>query len=193
MNFEFAILNFIQQNMRCGFLDNVMPQISALGNGGIAWIIFTIVMLSLKSVRKYGFYMAVSLVIMLVVCNITLKPLIARVRPFIYTDIKLIIDKPNDFSFPSGHTMVSFSAATAYFMCYRSRKKDGVHTVFDTKTAVFITFAAAVLIAFSRLYLYVHFPTDVLAAIVLGIIDGIVSAKIVEKIIALRAKKCSGI
>lgn len=182
LSFELSILDFIQAHFKCGFFDIVMPKISALGNGGIVWVIFTLVLLMMKKPRKYGLYMAVSLIIMLVVCNITLKPLIARTRPFTHNPlIKLLIDAPTDYSFPSGHTMASFSASTAYLMCYIRRKNTAEKCIFDSKIIVSAMFVLSVLIAFSRLYLYVHYPTDVLFALILGVIDGIVSAKIIEK------------
>jgi len=106
---------------------------------------------------------------MLIIGNITLKPLIARIRPYEFTHgINLLIPKPNDFSFPSGHSFASFSAATSIF-CFH--KKEGI-----------ASYVLAFLIAFSRLYLYVHFPSDVIAGIVLGAVIGIFSAKIVSKV-----------
>lgn len=190
MNFEFAILDFIQKFFCCPFLDMAIPKISALGNGGLVWIIFTIVLLTMKSTRKYGLYMSLSLIIMLAVCNITLKPIVARMRPFTQnSSVTLLIDEPNDYSFPSGHTMAAFAAATAFFMCYLSRKDEEKKTFCDSKILVIFMFAFAFVIAFTRLYLYVHYPSDVFAALVLGVIDGILSAKIIEKLIQSKKLK----
>jgi undecaprenyl-diphosphatase len=105
--------------------------------------------------------MAFALLMGLVVCNLTLKPLIGRIRPYDYQlehfgrTIQLIIAAPHDFSFPSGHTIASLEAATALL-------------IHDRKLGI-PAMAVAVLIAFSRLYLYVHYPTDVLASILLGV------------------------
>jgi undecaprenyl-diphosphatase len=96
-----------------------------------------------------------------VLCNLTLKPLCQRIRPYDYQFevfgkvISLIIERPHDFSFPSGHTICSFEAAGVILL---NNKKWGIAAM-----------CLAVLIAFSRLYLYVHYPTDVLTSIVLGV------------------------
>ena len=184
MNFEFIILDFIQAHFRCEFLDFLVPKISALGNRGILWIVFTLILLMMKKTRKYGLYSAISLILMLTVCNLGLKPLIARMRPFTHnTAVTLLIPPPSDYSFPSGHTMAGFATSVAYLMCHLSRKNAKEKTFFDSAAMVVIMFAVAAIIAFTRLYLYVHYPTDVLGAIILGNVDGIVSAKIAEKII----------
>ncbi len=162
---EFAILDFIQNNIRCGFLDFIMPKITALGNAGILWIILTVIFLISKKYRTTGIVMAIALIIDLIGCNMILKPLAARLRPFqINTAVELIISAPHDFSFPSGHTAASFaSVAAMYFTKFKYWKVFGV---------------LAVIIAFSRLYLYVHFPTDVLFGAVFGVIFAFLGYKI---------------
>lgn len=165
---DFAILDFIQNNLKCGFLDWLMPRISALGNSGIIWILIAIAFLFTKSYRKQGIALAVGLIIGFLVGNVTLKPLIARMRPsWINTEIELLIRNPLDFSFPSGHTLSSFIAAILITL---NNKKLGA-----------IVLPLAALIAFSRMYLYVHFPSDILGAIILAVIISLVVHRIFYK------------
>ena len=160
-SFDLPILEWIAANLKCGFLDAVMPLITLLGDAGIFWILCSVAMILIPKTRKTGLSMGISLLIGLLVCNVTLKPLIGRIRPYDYQmqhfqkEIILLVEGLHDYSFPSGHTIASFEAATALLI---GNKKLGIPALI-----------LAVLIAFSRLYLYVHYPTDVLASIVLGI------------------------
>lgn len=132
--------------------------------------------------------MALSLILSFVVCNLTLKPVIARPRPFeIYKDMTLLIKAPTDFSFPSGHSASSFAAAFAFLMGNIKIKDDKKYL--SNKKWVFALIFLATLIALSRLYLYVHFPSDVFVAILLGIAFGYISAKIVDFIYAKNRKE----
>lgn len=159
--FDLPILDWIAANLKCGFLDFLMPLITLLGDAGIFWIACSVVMILIPKTRKTGWAMGISLLIGLLVCNVTLKPLVGRIRPYDYQwqffqkEIHLLVEGLHDYSFPSGHTIASFEAATALLI---GNKKLGIPAM-----------VLAVLIAFSRLYLYVHYPTDVLASIVLGI------------------------
>lgn len=160
-SFDLPILDWIAANLQCGFLDFLMPLITLLGDAGIFWILCSVVMICIPKCRKVGLAMGISLLIGLLVCNVTLKPLVGRIRPYDYQmlhfqkEIPLLVDGLHDFSFPSGHTIASFEAATALLI---GNKKLGIPAM-----------VLAVLIAFSRLYLYVHYPTDVLTSVVLGI------------------------
>lgn len=161
MELEFKVLDFIQDFLRCPFLDFLMPKITVLGNSGIIWIIAAIVLLITKKYRRGGLALAVGLIAMLVIGNLTLKPLIARTRPFeLVEGIELLISAPSGFSFPSGHTMSSVVAAS-------------ILTMIDKRFG-YVAIPLAVLIAFSRLYLYVHFLTDILGGIFIGAIISIV-------------------
>lgn len=164
VSFDLPILDWLQAHLQCGFLDVLMPIITLFGEDGIFWIACAVVLLILKKYRKTGLGMAFALILGLVVCNMTLKPLIMRPRPYDFQaenfgiTIKLLVDGLHDYSFPSGHTIASFEAATVLLL---NNKKLGIPAMI-----------LACLIAFSRLYLYVHYPTDVLVAIVLGIAFG---------------------
>jgi len=163
---DLAILDFIYDNLHCAFLDAVMPVITALGNGGILFIAIAVVMLFFKRTRKTGLMIGCALILGLLVCNLTLKPLVARERPFTHRAVELLVSRPKDFSFPSGHTIASLEFATVLFL--RERK------------AGIIALVAAVLISFSRMYLYLHFPSDVFTSVVLGILFGILGVVIVN-------------
>lgn len=168
-SFEFAVLDFIQNNIANDFLDFIMPKITALGNAGVLWIILTVIFLISKKYRSTGWVMLIALVLDLILCNIILKPLVARTRPYdINTAFELLIPAQHDYSFPSGHSAASFAAVSAMYFTKCSL----------WKPAVFV--AAA--IAFSRLYLYVHFPTDVAAGILLGILSGLAAVKIYKRL-----------
>lgn len=161
VHFDLPILDWISGHLGCGFLDAVMPVITALGNAGLIWIATAAILLCLPKHRRAGIAAGLALSIGLIVCNLILKELTARPRPYDFQlehfgkYIPLLISAETDFSFPSGHTIASFEAATV-LMLYN--KKIGIPAL-----------TLACLIAFSRLYLYVHYPTDVLASVVLGI------------------------
>lgn len=156
MDANFWILDWIQQHLRSPFGDAVVPLITSLGNAGILWILIGLVLLTRRSWRKTGVVLLLALLIEAFFCNIVLKNLVAMPRPFtLHENVQLLIPAPHDYSFPSGHTGAAFASAAAL---YFSRARYWI-----------VVFVLAVLIAFSRLYLYVHFPTDVLAGIVLGI------------------------
>lgn len=171
--FDLPILDWIAANLHCPFLDAVMPIITALGNGGIFWIAVSLLLMLLPRYRKAGFSMGAALLMGLILCNLILKPLVARIRPYDYqlehfgVTIQLLISTPHDYSFPSGHTIASFEAATALL-------------IHDRKLGVPAMIVAA-LVAFSRLYLYVHYPTDVIASLALGIGLAFLGAWLVKK------------
>lgn len=163
---DFYILNAIQ-GMRTGFLDFVMPIVTYLGSGGIIWIAAAVIMLFFKRTRKAGIMLLAVLAAGWLLSTCGLKNIIARERPFnvpgaLFDSNTLLIGVPSGrYSFPSGHALSSFSAATILF--YLNRKAGAA--------AYFL----ASLIAFSRLYLYVHFPTDVIFGAALGIVFAVLT------------------
>lgn len=166
---ELRFLDFLQ-TIHTPLLDKILAFITSLGNAGIIWIVLAVVLLILPKTRKTGIIVAAALLMDLILCNLILKNMVARVRPYdVNTAIAILIKKPLDFSFPSGHTAASFAAMTALFLA-------------KMKKAWIAALVLAVLIAFSRLYFYVHYPTDVLGGAVVGILSGIIGYAIVEKI-----------
>ncbi|MCB7513484.1 MAG: phosphatase PAP2 family protein [Clostridiales bacterium] len=169
---EFMILDAIQ-TLRTPWLDGVMVFVSSLGNSGAVWIVLAAVLLALPKYRRLGVVVACALALDLVVCNLFLKPLIARPRPCdMNTAMDYLIARPHGWSFPSGHTAASFAAASAlWFGGSRLWIPCGI---------------LAVLIALSRLYLYVHFPTDVLGGAAVGILCGALGAFAVRRVAVRR-------
>ena len=156
---ELQILDFIQQ-MRTVWLDYIMVFITTLGEGGLVWIAAGMLLLASKKHRKTGFLILAALAVEILLCNGILKPLAQRVRPCdMRQGIQLLVARPTDYSFPSGHTGASFAAAAVLW----SRREKGRY----------IGVILAALIAFSRMYLYVHYPTDILGGVIIGCTSGL--------------------
>lgn len=167
--YEIQVLDFIRAQFGSAFGDLIMPYITCLGNAGILWIIVTLLLLIVPRTRRVGVAVAISLVLEVVLCNLMIKPVVARTRPYEWNlDVPLLIKKPLDYSFPSGHTGVSFAVMGAL--------------LFQKSRLWIPAFILAVLIAFSRLYLYVHYPTDVMAGVALGMFTGFIGAWCSKKI-----------
>ncbi len=156
---ELKLLDMIQ-GLRNPVLDKVMPVITSLGNAGAIWILLTLLLLLIPKTRRSGWIMALALCADVILCNGVLKNLFMRIRPCdVNQTVQLLIARPSDFSFPSGHTAASFAAVAALYLAEEKLLFKGA-------------LALAVLIAFSRLYLYVHYPTDVLGGMAVGIVSG---------------------
>lgn len=157
---ELGILDWIQLHIRNEFLDGIMPLITRLGDNGLIWILLGVVLLIFaKGERSTGGQLLLSLVISLLLCNVLLKHTVDRIRPCdLNTAVELLVQRPPDPSFPSGHTSASFAAVTVLLL---NRWKGRWPAL-----------VLAILIACSRLYLYVHFPTDVLGGLLTGVLSG---------------------
>ena len=167
MSIELKILDWFQ-TLHTPVLDKIMTSITKLGDAGIFWIILTLLFLIIPKMRKTGIIMAAALIMDLLICNVAVKNLVARTRPYdVNTGIQLLVAKLHDYSFPSGHTAASFASVTALY--FAGEKK-------LWKPALVL----ACLIAVSRLYLYVHYPTDVLGGMVFGILAGYVGYRLVK-------------
>ena len=166
---EIHILDMIQ-NLRTPIGDVVVPLITRLGDAGIIWIILTVLLLIIPKTRKTGVIMMAALLVDVLLCNVLIKNLVARTRPFdVNTAVQLLIEKPQDYSFPSGHTAAPFASVTALYLAGEKKM---------WKAALVF----AVLIALSRLYLYVHYPTDIIGGVIFGSLSGYLGSKRVEQI-----------
>ena len=161
---ELGILDWIQAHLRCGFLDAALPLISRTCDHGEVWILLAAVLLLMKRQRRYGAALTGGLLLDVVSCNVILKPLVGRLRPFAVRGVELLVEAPLDASFPSGHTAVSFAAVFALKTAGSPLWKPAL--------------AVALVMAFSRLYLYVHWPSDVVAGALLGAAVGWAGAKL---------------
>ncbi|HCR83150.1 phosphatase PAP2 family protein [Muricomes intestini] len=151
------ILLFIQEHIRQDWMTPFWIFITSLGNKGWFWLAVSALMLIPRRTRKIGIMALLALSIGFLITNLALKNLVARIRPYETVEgLKLLIARQSDFSFPSGHACASFAAASVYFR--KLPQKWGISAV-----------VLAALIAFSRLYVGVHYPTDVLAGAVIGI------------------------
>ncbi|MBO5301190.1 MAG: phosphatase PAP2 family protein, partial [Peptococcaceae bacterium] len=116
---EFQILDWIA-GLRTEWLDTILPVISSFGDKGIGWIIVAVILTCTRKYRKAGLTMSLGLIFCLLIGNLTLKPLIARPRPYTYfPEMTLLIAPLADYSFPSGHTFASFASATALFLHHK--------------------------------------------------------------------------
>ena len=174
VSFDLPILDWIQAHMQSGFMDFIMPIITLFGDDGIFWIACAILLALTRKYRRTGFGMGFAMAIGLLICNIILKPLVGRPRPYDFqwehfqVTIPLLIEGLSDFSFPSGHTIASFEACTVLML---NDKRFGI-------PATILAFG----IAFSRLYLYVHYPTDVIFSLFAGILFGFIGNAIAQRI-----------
>lgn len=169
LGIDASILIWIQDNLRSEFMTPIWQVISKLGNVGFIWIVIAIILLFKKDTRQLGIMSIVALALSGIICSGILKNVVARPRP--YEEIEGLVSvggRPWDYSFPSGHTSAAFAIATIYMI--KKRKYYGViMTIF------------AFLIAFSRLYLGVHYFTDVFAGIIIGCLIGIIVVYIFDK------------
>lgn len=166
---DLQILHYIEENLHHAFLDVIFPWITSLSDHGEIWIGIAVILIFTKKYRKAGMAMLLALFAGFLLGNCLMKPWIGRIRPF-DLDISLnpLISPPSDFSFPSGHTMHSFSTSFALFL---NNRKMGIPALI-----------LASLIALSRLYLLVHYPSDVIGGALLGLLMGYGSVKLVDAI-----------
>ena len=176
MNLEFWILDGIQ-TLRTPAGDVLMPFITSFGNGGVIWIVLTVILLLIPKTRKTGLILGAALILDGILCNLLLKNLMRRIRPCDINDaVRLLIPYPSDYSFPSGHTAVSFAAASALYFAGEK---------YLWKAALVL----AAFIAFSRMYLYVHYPTDVLGGVLVGILAGYGGYRVVKALEQYKKEK----
>lgn len=174
---EEKILLFIQEHIRVEGLTPFVSFFTHLGNAGILFIVLTVFGLFFVSTRKAAISSALGLVIHLILCNGILKNAFARTRPYEVIDgLQILIEKQPDFSFPSGHTSAAFAFAVAVFLNM------------DRKYGIF-ALVLAFLMGLSRLYVGVHYPTDVLVGAIVGVLCGWLGSKLAD-LLMKKSKNC---
>ena len=162
------ILLFIQDHIRQEWMDWFWKAVTHLGDGGVFWILLGIILLFSKKTRPAGVAALLALLVGALITNVCLKNFVARIRPYeVVEGLRLMIERQRDYSFPSGHTAASFASVTALYLVGEKKM---------WKAALVL----AVLIALSRLYQYVHYPTDIIGGVVFGSLSGYLGYKIVE-------------
>lgn len=156
MSIELNILLWIQDHLTHPLLDTFFIFITTLGDAGILWILIGLFFLLQKKHRRLGLLILLALIGSLTVTNGLLKNWVARPRPYTLYPFDLLIDKNPEYSFPSGHTSAAFAAA---WMVYMNKKRLGIYMV-----------TLATLMGLSRIYLFMHYPTDVIAGGLVGIL-----------------------
>lgn len=163
-----SIVLWIRDTLTCGFLDTIMPAVSFLGNKGLFWLLLSVICILLGGEkRKWGILILASLALTALFANILMKPSVARIRPYEALQMSILIPPPHDYSFPSGHTAAAFAAAVAGLL---QNKKLGIGLLLF-----------ALLMAFSRLYLAVHYPSDVLAGALIGTFSSFIVYQVFRK------------
>ncbi len=159
------------QEIRTPAMTKFMQVITYLGEAGIAAMLVCLLLLVIKKTRQAGIAASVSLACEALITNVILKNLVARVRPYeLIEGLEHVAPRmPSDWSFPSGHTGATF--AVAFVMLWMLPKRIGVPAVI-----------VASLVAFSRLYLGVHYPTDVLAGIAIASVTSWIGVFISRKL-----------
>ncbi len=181
MPWDGQFLIWLQENVRSELLTPVMKLITHLGDKGLFWIIIAIVMLFFKKTRPLGIMAGIALVFSVLINNVLIKPNVGRIRPYEVVDgLRLLIEKQDDPSFPSGHSGASFAAAVVFLV--KGPKKIGIPAII-----------MAALIAFSRLYVGVHYPTDVICGIITGTFCAIISFMIWSIVEKKASPKLAGI
>ena len=165
--FELRNLKKLHDYLYSPFMDQLMVTVTSTGNFGLIWIFAALALMTLDGTKKQiGYSMLIALLFCITIGNLIIKNVVRRSRPFFHKNYKLLIKQPWDYSFPSGHTLSSFAAATVLF--------------FLNKDVAILALIYAALIALSRLYLRVHFFTDVFFSMVLGTALGILAVKAYE-------------
>lgn len=177
----------IQQALNADWLTPIMKVITAFGEYGIFWILVCLVLLAFKKTRRIGIICTLSLALTFILCNGVIKPLVDRERPFeSFSAVQPFLPHPGDASFPSGHTANAMGPAWGMFMGSRDRyapmgwQGEGIPASTVHKWSV-VAIVLALLIGLSRMYLGMHYPSDVLAALLVGMLAATVVCKSIGK------------
>lgn len=176
-DFDFAIFDFfhkLHDSAAGGFLDVFFNVVTKLGHDGIALIIISLILMLFKKTRKAGSAMLAGIIVGAVFTNLTIKPLVSRPRPYTFTDSPVYqwwlnagAQVESDRSFPSGHTTSAMAMVTGLF-CVTNKKVS------------WLAFFFAIFMGMSRIYLCVHYPTDVIGGLIIGAIGGVIGGLLVN-------------
>ena len=167
---EGRLLLWIQENLRCGWLNGAMKFITSLGDEGIFWIGLIIVLMIFRKSRKIGLCCAIAMILTYLSVNLALKPIFARTRPYVLLEgLEFIVKQPGDHSFPSGHSAHALAVSWTVFRL--ARRRHGLPLL-----------ALGILVALSRLYVGVHFPSDVIAGCLMGMLMGEIAIRLCKKL-----------
>lgn len=178
MDWEAEVLFWIRDNLTCGFMDFLMSAVSLLLTANILWFVVALALIYKKNTRRVGTILLLALIISIILCNGIMKPCFERVRPYVEYGVPIIIPENGGYSFPSGHT-TSVTVITTILLKYY-RKWGYAMMVF------------AVMVMFSRMYLFVHYPTDILGGIAVGIVSVILAHLIIGYIERRRGDTTDG-
>lgn len=163
MTIDFTVLNWIQEHLRCGFLDAASSLLGTVGHAGMLWIVACIILLFFKKTRAAGVIALAAMGVGYVLGDFVIKPLVQRPRPFmtdsdmnLFRDVELFAKQPSGYSFPSGHSCAAAAFETVMLV--------------KARPVGLIALLPVLAMLFSRLYNYVHFPSDVLCGALLGVL-----------------------
>lgn len=164
---DITIIEWIRDTLVTDWLTPIFKGITFFGEYGVGWILIALGLIAFKNTRRTGWTVGIALILGLLLGEVLLKNVIGRPRPFtLYPEMTLLIPEPSGFSCPSGHTTSSFAAATAILLYH---KKWGAGAL-----------ALAALVGFSRMYFTVHYLTDVLFGMVLGVACALAARKLMD-------------
>lgn len=184
LQIDACILLWIQEYLRNDFLDPIVKFITHLGDHGYLWIGLLLILLCIPKTRKAALIGAATLLLTFIVTNLWLKPMIARTRPYeVIEGLTRIIEKQGDRSFPSGHTANSMAVGVSLWLISRKYEILGDKKLYFPKPAGWVVLILSILIGLSRLYVGVHYPTDVLGGAVIAIVDALLVFQVYLKIL----------
>lgn len=178
-----GILLWIQENLRNEILTPIVTFITHLGDHGYLWIALLLILLCIPKTRKAGWMGAATLLLTFIVNNLFIKNLVARTRPYMVVEgLTILIERPGEFSFPSGHTANSMAVGVILWVISQQCSKLNDKKLYFPKAAGWFFLILSILISLSRLYVGVHYPTDVLGGAVIAILDASIVFSVYKKL-----------
>lgn len=165
---DISIMLWIQEYLRSPLMDSIMLFFTRIGDLLALWIFIIFIILLLKKEKRNAIQLALSLVVTFIISEVLLKNMIKRPRPFVEnSQLPSLIEQPNTYSFPSSHSSTSFAVATSL--------------TFINRIWGLVAYPIAILIAFSRVYLNVHHPSDVIVGMLVGTLVSFIINKLLVK------------